>query len=170
MKGLIAVIVLIVLGGGYYWYTQNQASTGTESASDDFGMTVDQSNTDAMDNTGTNTSGNTSDSAGTNVNVDVDVGATVTTGTKEFTVTNAGMTFTQKTLAVNKGDRVKITFQNTGGTHDFRVDGYNVGTKVISNGQSETFEFVADKAGSFEYYCSVGQHRQLGMKGTLTVK
>ena len=169
MKGLIAVIVvLIVLGGGYYWYTQNQASTGTESASDDFGMTVDQSNTDAMDNTGTNASGDTSGSAGTNVNVNVD--ATVSTGTKEFTVTNAGMTFTEKSLSVQKGDTVKITFKNTGGTHDFRVDGYNVGTKVINNGQSETFEFTADKAGTFEYYCSVGQHRQLGMKGTLTVR
>jgi plastocyanin len=29
---------------------------------------------------------------------------------------------------------------------------------------------VADKKGTFEYYCSVGQHRALGMKGKLVVE
>jgi len=31
-------------------------------------------------------------------------------------------------------------------------------------------EFVADQEGAFEYYCSVGNHRQQGMKGTLIVE
>ncbi|MEN9561085.1 MAG: hypothetical protein RIQ56_358, partial [Candidatus Parcubacteria bacterium] len=56
-----------------------------------------------------------------------------------------------------------------GGTHDFRIEGYDVGTKVIQGSASETFEFVADKAGDFEFYCSVGSHRAMGMKGTFTV-
>ncbi|MEY4731380.1 MAG: hypothetical protein RL681_326, partial [Candidatus Parcubacteria bacterium] len=46
---------------------------------------------------------------------------------------------------------------------------FNAATKVLTDGQSETIEFVANKAGTFEYYCSVGSHRQMGMKGTLTV-
>ena len=72
-------------------------------------------------------------------------------------------------MNVKKGDTVKITFKNTGGMHDLKIDGYTVGTKIIQGGAQETFQFVADKAGTFEYYCSVGTHRQMGMKGTLTV-
>ena len=91
--------------------------------------------------------------------------------TKEFTVTGSGFKFDPATLTVNKGDKVKITFVNSAGTHDWVLDGYtNVKTKVIQGGQQETIEFTADKAGTFEYYCSVGNHRQMGMKGTLVVK
>ena len=34
----------------------------------------------------------------------------------------------------------------------------------------EVLEFTADKAGSFEYYCSVGEHKAMGMVGTLKVE
>jgi hypothetical protein len=40
----------------------------------------------------------------------------------------------------------------------------------VGAGASDVVEFTADKAGTFEYYCSVGNHRAMGMKGTLTVK
>lgn len=88
---------------------------------------------------------------------------------KEFTVTGSNFKFDMAQMQVNQGDTVKITLKNQGGAHDLKVDGYNVGTKVIQTGEQETFQFVADKAGQFEYYCSVGTHRQMGMKGTLTV-
>lgn len=45
-----------------------------------------------------------------------------------------------------------------------------VKTKVINGGETDTVEFTPDKAGSFEYYCSVGKHRAMGMKGTVTVE
>jgi plastocyanin len=88
---------------------------------------------------------------------------------KEFTVNGQNYSFSPSTLSVKKGDIVKITFKNAGGMHDLRIEGYNVGTSIIQNGAQETFQFVADKSGTFEYYCSVGTHRQMGMKGTLTV-
>jgi len=94
-----------------------------------------------------------------------------TTGTvKEFTVEGGNFFFKPNTLTVNKGDTVKITFKNSGGVHDFVLDEFSVHTKQISGGAEEVVTFVADKAGTFEYYCSVGTHRQMGMKGTLTVK
>ncbi len=89
---------------------------------------------------------------------------------KEFTVTGKNFSFDPSTITVNQGDQVKITFVNSGGFHDFRIDGYNVGTSKINGGAQESFEFTADKAGTFEYYCSVGTHRQMGMRGTLTVQ
>jgi plastocyanin len=71
---------------------------------------------------------------------------------------------------VKKGDKVKITFQNSVGNHDFVLDAFNIKTAVLGSGKSETVEFTADKTGQFEYYCSVGNHRQMGMTGTLVVQ
>ena len=53
--------------------------------------------------------------------------------------------------------------------HDWKVDEFAVATKILSVGEEETIEFVASKAGTFEYYCSVGSHRANGMKGSLTI-
>ena len=73
-------------------------------------------------------------------------------------------------MTVKKGDRVRITFKNSGGTHDFIIDEFNVATKRLNGGEQDAVEFTADKTGSFEYYCSVGSHRAMGMKGTLVVE
>lgn len=170
MKSLLALgIGLVVLGGGYYWYAQNMAETSVESDSmnADFGMTAEEGS-DAMDMGITETS--PAPTPPTTPGASVDAGATITTGTKEFTVTGKNFSFSPGNLTVKKGDRVKITFVNSAGTHDLKIEGYGVGTKVIQGGATETFEFIADKTGSFEYYCSVGSHRQMGMKGTLIVQ
>lgn len=89
---------------------------------------------------------------------------------KEFTVTGQNYSFTPAALTVKKGDTVKIVFKNAGGFHDFKIDEFNAATKRINGGQQDTITFIADKAGSFEFYCSVGSHRQMGMKGALTVE
>ena len=93
----------------------------------------------------------------------------VTATVKEFTVTGQNFVFLPATLSVKKGDRVKIIFKNTGGFHGFKIDEFGVASKQINGGQEETLEFVADKSGSFEYYCSGRKHRSMGMKGALTV-
>ena len=89
---------------------------------------------------------------------------------KEFTVTGQNYSFAPSALTVKKGDTVKIIFKNLDGLHDFRIDGFNAATKTIRTGEEDTITFVADKTGSFEFYCSVGSHRQMGMKGTLIVQ
>lgn len=87
---------------------------------------------------------------------------------REFIVEGKNFSFTPAALSVKKGETVRITLKNTGGFHDLVIDEFNVKTKQIGEGE-ETVEFVADKVGDFEYYCSVGAHRAMGMKGTLTV-
>ena len=87
----------------------------------------------------------------------------------EFTVDASNFAFAPKTLTVNKGDTVKITLNNTFGMHDLKIDEFNAKTKVLKAGESETITFVVDKSGSFEYYCSIGTHRQMGMVGQLIV-
>ena len=88
---------------------------------------------------------------------------------REFVIEGENFKFSESEITVAKGDTVRITFKNVGGFHDLRVDGYGVGTPRISEGQEATVEFVAGDAGEFEFFCSVGNHRFLGMKGMLTV-
>lgn len=89
---------------------------------------------------------------------------------KEFTVVGTNYKFSMDKIAVNKGDTVRIVFINKDGFHDWVIDEFDAATKQIKTGEQETIEFVADQAGTFEYYCSVGQHRDNGMKGNLIVK
>lgn len=72
-------------------------------------------------------------------------------------------------MVVSEGDRVRVEFTSTQGTHDWVVDGFGA-TEIISAGGSSFVEFVADQAGTFEYYCSVGSHRQQGMRGNFIVE
>ena len=90
-------------------------------------------------------------------------------GVKEFTITTSNFKFSESMMTVKKGDTVKITVKNTDGFHDFVIDEFGVATKKLQAGQEETLTFIADKAGSFEFYCSVGSHRKMGMKGMLVV-
>ncbi|KKT14735.1 MAG: Plastocyanin [Parcubacteria group bacterium GW2011_GWF2_44_8b] len=89
---------------------------------------------------------------------------------KEFNVDAVPFSFSPSTMSVNKGDTVKITVKNVNGTHDFKIDEFNVSTRTLNTGETQTITFVADKAGTFEYYCSVGNHRAMGMVGTLIVR
>lgn len=89
---------------------------------------------------------------------------------KEFTITGQNFSFSPSLITVQKGDKVKITFNNIGGFHDFKIDEFGVAAQQAKSPATEVLEFTADKIGSFEYYCSVGTHRAMGMKGTLKVE
>ncbi|MEO5635138.1 MAG: plastocyanin/azurin family copper-binding protein [Candidatus Paceibacterota bacterium] len=89
---------------------------------------------------------------------------------KEFTVKGQNFSFIPSLITVKKGDRVKITFENTSGFHDFVIDEFGVATSQSKSPNTEVLEFTATKTGSFEYYCSVGSHRSMGMKGILKVE
>lgn len=89
---------------------------------------------------------------------------------KAFTVVGNNFDFDVKEIKVKKGDTVKITFKNLEGFHDWRIDEFNAFTKQIGANNEDVISFVADKSGTFEYYCSVGQHRSMGMVGKLIVE
>jgi len=89
---------------------------------------------------------------------------------KEFTVEGKPFEFSLKEIRVQKGDFVRVTFTNVNGMHDWRLGGYDIGTAVLNAGDSSSVDFKADKAGTFEFYCSVGNHRQMGMVGKLIVE
>lgn len=89
---------------------------------------------------------------------------------KTFDVKGLNYSYDVKELKVKLNDKVKINFTNTEDFHDFKIDEFNVATKQIKAGESESVEFVASKTGTFEYYCSVGAHRANGMWGKIIVE
>lgn len=90
--------------------------------------------------------------------------------TKTFNVSMANFSFDVKEMKVKKGDTVTVNVKNNEGFHDWVIDDFNTRTKQLKAGESATVTFVADKTGTFEYYCSVGQHRKFGMVGKLIVE
>lgn len=89
---------------------------------------------------------------------------------KEFDITGKNYVFSLKEIRVKKGDFVHIKFISVDSMHDWRLDEFNAATAVVTADKSSTVEFVANKAGTFEFYCSVGNHRQMGMVGKLIVE
>ncbi len=94
-----------------------------------------------------------------------------TTGTaKAIAITGKDFLFSQKEIRVKKGETVTINFESTQGFHDWVVDEFKAKTDQVRPGTKTSVTFVADKTGSFEYYCSVGKHRQNGMVGKLIIE
>jgi len=91
-------------------------------------------------------------------------------GVVEVTVEASNFKFSQETITVKAGQKVKLTFKNTGGFHDVVIDELGVKTARINGGEEEVVEFVAAEAGEYAYYCSVPGHRQQGMEGMLIVE
>lgn len=97
-------------------------------------------------------------------------GADDTAQIKEIVIDGSNFAFAPKEVRVPYGAQVKIVFKNTGGTHDLVIDEFAVRTKVIQGDATDSVTFTANKKGNFQYYCSVGSHRAMGMWGTLIVE
>ena len=89
---------------------------------------------------------------------------------REFAVSGSHYRFSPASIPVNKNDLVKITFTAQDMPHSFTIDDYRI-VKRAGAGQTVTFEFRADRAGSFAFYCNLSADEKCKeMKGTLTVK
>src|SRR3990167_8197907 len=149
---MIGIIVLVVIAAGAYLYMNSQTPSAgiTDEATND-AIVKEESNETKVEEQSEN-SANTDQSA------------------KEFTLSASSFKYDITEIRVKKGDTVKITLNNTGGMHDWMVAEFDARTKQITDGQTDTITFVADQAGEFEYYCSVGNHRAIGMVGKLIVE
>lgn len=87
----------------------------------------------------------------------------------------ANPAFTPATASVPAGAMVHVVFSNDDSVpvidHNWVVEGIpDAGSDVIAPGEQTEFDFAAPAApGTFAYYCSIGDHRDRGMEGTLTV-
>jgi len=62
--------------------------------------------------------------------------------------------FSQTRIEVAQGDVVKVTLIAEDVPHSFTVDEYRI-AKRASPGKPITFEFRADRAGTFPFYCNL---------------
>jgi heme/copper-type cytochrome/quinol oxidase subunit 2 len=78
--------------------------------------------------------------------------------------------FKPNEIHVKVGQKVKLVLRSADMMHDFNVAELGIKAPITKSGDTSTVEFVASKAGKYEYYCSVGQHRKMGQVGTLFVE
>lgn len=158
-------VVVIILGGAAFFLTQNKSNTPQTSS-------TEESTESMQEQSAENETPATQMPAEEHMNMESEASpAAESTGKKvKVEVSGSSFKFSPSSITVNQGDTVEVTFKNTGGFHDFVIDEFNAKTKQIAAGVTDTISFVASKKGTFEYYCSVGNHRQQGMVGTLTVK
>lgn len=139
---LITFLVVLLIGGGVYYYQNSQnMATQEEDATLQETATIEE-NTVATDST----------------------------EVKEFKIIGKNIAYEDGDIRVKKGDTVRVVFTVEQGNHDWVIDEFNTRTKLLNTGETETVEFVANKVGTFEYYCSIPGHRLLGMKGNVIVE
>jgi|GEM_PF-3359770 len=74
-------------------------------------------------------------------------------------------------IRVTRGETVQVTF-TTGGSHDWTLAYVENGSEVVwaMAQPNSSVTFTADRSGEFEYFCSVGNHRERGMRGRFIVE
>lgn len=78
--------------------------------------------------------------------------------------------FSPSTINAKVGQPLTIVFNNNGTfPHNLSIPDLNVKTKTISPGASDTITFTPDKAGTFQFVCTVPGHADRGMTGTLAI-
>jgi plastocyanin len=93
------------------------------------------------------------------------VGTTLTLILKDFTITPANVT-------LPKTGKYTIVLYNEGSQlHNLVIEGNGLNAKGKGIGFGEKASFPVDfkKAGSYEMYCPIDSHKDLGMTGTITV-
>lgn len=90
---------------------------------------------------------------------------------REIKISGNEYSFSPSSISVKKGEKVKITFENTGRLpHNVTIAELGFTTDTIAGGKATQAEFTADKSGTFTMYCSVGNHKALGMTGEVEVE
>jgi cytochrome c oxidase subunit II len=73
------------------------------------------------------------------------------------------------TITVKKGVPVRLILTSQDVTHGFAIDAFKINV-TVEKGKETVVDFTPDRAGTFEYYCSVFcGYGHMGMRGTLTV-
>lgn len=89
---------------------------------------------------------------------------------RDFTIVAKDHTFTPNKLDVSQDDLVKITLRSEDVPVSFAIDAYRL-IKRVPGKSSITFEFRADQAGTFSFYCNLTIDKACkDMKGTLNVR
>lgn len=87
-----------------------------------------------------------------------------------ITIEGGSFYYKPNEIRVKVGTPVKIVMTAKDMMHDFTIDALNVKMPITKAGQTGTVEFTPTTKGTFEFYCSVGNHRAQGQVGKLIVE
>ena len=73
---------------------------------------------------------------------------------REFTVVAKDFRYSPARIEVMQDDLVKLTIRSEDIAHSFTIDEYRI-VKRVPAGGSTTFEFQADRPGTFPFYCTL---------------
>lgn len=166
MKVLVFILGIIILGLGVLYL--NQSSTEVESDTENQAFENNSANTGNLSDEETPTMGMPAEGNEVDEMVVTDIEGTSEGVVIEISGFNYG--YSQDEIRVKEGDTVTINFVSDDGFHDWVVDEFDAATEKVRPGTPTSVTFVADTAGTYEYYCSVGSHRAQGMVGTLIVE
>lgn len=90
--------------------------------------------------------------------------------TKEFDIIATNWEFTPPLIEVNKGDKVELHMTSSEGTHGIAFLEFGV-SETLRVGEDVHAEFIADKSGTFNFFCTVPcGNGHGGMRGLLVIK
>lgn len=146
------VIIALVLLGGFFLFNSGSNSPSSNGG----GIVVDSSkDSQVVEETNDET---TTDQTPTSPE------------TKEFNVIAKQWTFLPNTITVNEGDTVILNIESIDVSHGFALPTFGV-SEFLSPGNTVKVEFIADKAGTFSFFCNVSCGvGHSGMRGTLVVQ
>ena len=88
----------------------------------------------------------------------------------EFTLTAKAFRFSPDRIEVDQDDLVRITIQSEDFAYSFAIDEYRIVRRVPPGGTT-TFEFRADRPGTFRFYSNLTNDRaHADMQGRLIVR
>ena len=113
----------------------------------------------------------TNDTPDAAINVEADAKVDAALGAlKEVKITAKQFSFTPAEVRVKQGERVRLIVTNEDVSHGIAIPAFNV-SLTLEPGKTGTAEFVADKKGSFPFFCNVFCGSGHGaMRGTLIVE
>ena len=89
---------------------------------------------------------------------------------RPFTLTARRYSFAPQRLEVFQGDLVRIELSTEDIAHSLTIDDYRI-SKRVGPGQPVTFEFRAERVGTFPFYCNLlNEDGCRKMRGELVVK
>lgn len=77
--------------------------------------------------------------------------------------------FTLNELTFKAGTPITVILTSVGGGHSFAIDKLKIESREAEKGESVVFEFTVEEAGTYEFYCAHGSHKEKGMTGTLAI-
>lgn len=145
---LIALIAVVLIGGGFLFYTQLTKKVpegGAPAARTQELVPI--------------TSGQSS--GGAQGNAEKKYHQTVTIDSQSFF-------FNPDAFRVKRGEKVTVNVR-AHGNHTFVIDELKVNTKT-PDGITTKIEFTPQKKGAFRYYCNVSGHKEAGQAGMVIVE